>query len=253
MSDGDKTVAAQGARRPGSQGRADRREARAKRSAQHAPYIQRKIGYFDILSEEGQCLIENNADAILQEIGMEFRGDPEILDIFQKAGADVKGERVRFERGMCRAIVKKTAPKSFIQQARNPAKSVRLGEGSMVLCPVFGPPFIHNLDEGRRYASIKDTQNLIKIHQMLPYLHHSGGVICEPVDLPANKRHLDILYAHIRYSDRPFFGALIGELLSIEVRLVYCQHSDLGLSEPERQRRGPLLPFAGAQARSSQP
>ena len=129
MSDAEKTAAAQGSRRPGSQGRANRREARAKRNAEHAPYIQRKIGYFDVLNEEGQCLIENNADDILQEIGMEFRGDPEILDIFRKAGADVKGERVRFERGMCRTLVKKTAPRSFMQQARNPAKAVRLGRG----------------------------------------------------------------------------------------------------------------------------
>ena len=58
MSDAEETEAAQGARRPGSQGRANRREARAKRNAEHAPYIQRKIGYFDVLNEEGLCLIE---------------------------------------------------------------------------------------------------------------------------------------------------------------------------------------------------
>lgn len=210
MNDGTKPAEQGGARRPGSQSRADRREARAKRSAIHAPYIQRNIGYFDILSEEGLCLIEANADSILHDIGMEFRGDPEILDIFREAGADVQGERVRFERGMCRSLVKATAPRSFMQQARNPANTVKLGDGSTVLCPVFGPPFIHNLDEGRRYATLEDFHNLVKIHQMLPYLHHSGGVVCEPVDRPANKRHLDMLYAHIRYSDRPFFGALIG-------------------------------------------
>jgi trimethylamine---corrinoid protein Co-methyltransferase len=210
MSDEDPIAVVKGTRRPGSHGRADRREARARRSAQPAPYIQRKIGYFDILSEEGLCLIEANADSILYETGMEFRGDPELLAIFREAGADVSGERVRFERGMCRSLIKATAPRSFMQQARNPANAVRLGDGSTVLCPVFGPPFIHNLDEGRRYATIQDFHNLVKIHQMLPYLHHSGGVVCEPVDLPANKRHLDMLYAHIRYSDRPFFGALIG-------------------------------------------
>jgi trimethylamine---corrinoid protein Co-methyltransferase len=197
-------------RRPGSLARADRQAARARLSAQHAPYIQRKIGYFEILSEEGLCLIEQNADSILKETGMEFRGDPEILAIFREAGAEVTGERVRFEPGMCRRLIKATAPRSFMQQARNPANSVRLGDGATVLCPVFGPPFVHDLDAGRRYATLKDFENLVKIHQTLPYLHHSGGVLCEPVDLPANKRHLDMLYAHIRYSDRPFFGALIG-------------------------------------------
>jgi trimethylamine--corrinoid protein Co-methyltransferase len=191
-------------------GRAARQAARMHRTERRAPYIQRKIGYFEILSEEGLCLIEENADRILQEIGMEFRGDPEILEIFREAGADVSGERVRFEKGMCRKIVTATAPAEFLQHARNPANTVRFGPGSTILCPAWGPPFIHNLDEGRRYATIQDFHNLVKIHQMIPHLHHSGGVVCEPVDLPANKRHLDMLLAHIRYSDRAFFGALLG-------------------------------------------
>ena len=41
---------------------------------------------------------------------------------------------------------------------------------------------------------------------MTPVLHHSGGVICEPVDVPVPKRHLEIVYAHIKYSDKPFMG-----------------------------------------------
>jgi trimethylamine--corrinoid protein Co-methyltransferase len=50
----------------------------------------------------------------------------------------------------------------------------------------------------------------VKLHHAIPHLHHSGGVVCEPIDLPANKRHLDMLYTHIRFSDRPFMGAFIG-------------------------------------------
>lgn len=101
--------------------------------------------------------------------------------------------------------------RGFRQIARNRDKSVVLGGSNSVLCPSWGPPFVHDLDKGRRYAGIKDFENLIKLHQMIPHLHHSGGVVCEPVDLPANKRHLDMLYTHIRYSDRPFMGAFIGE------------------------------------------
>ena len=48
-------------------------------------------------------------------VGMEFRGDPEILAIFRDAGADVDGERVRFEPGMCRRIVRASAPREFDQ------------------------------------------------------------------------------------------------------------------------------------------
>jgi trimethylamine--corrinoid protein Co-methyltransferase len=43
---------------------------------------------------------------------------------------------------------------------------------------------------------------------MSPHLHHSGGTVCEPVDVPVNKRHLDMVYSHIRYSDKPFMGSV---------------------------------------------
>ena len=172
-----------------------------------APYIDRKIGPLPVLSQEGLELIEANADRILSETGMEFHDDPEILEIFARAGCDVEGTRVRFTPGFCRRTITATAPSTYIQQARNPEKSVQVGGSSSVLCPSWGPPFVQDLDRGRRYAAYTDFVDLVKLHHTIPWLHHSGGVVCEPVDLPANKRHLDMLYAHIRWSDRPFMGA----------------------------------------------
>jgi MFS family permease len=32
--------------------------------------------------------------------------------------------------------------------------------------------------------------------------------VCEPVDVPVSKRHLDMVYAHLRYSDKPFMGSV---------------------------------------------
>ncbi len=175
------------------------------------PYIRRRLGTYDVLDEEGLSLIEANADSILKEIGMEFHDDPEILEILRDAGADVKETRVRFEPGMCRQIIRAHAPGRFRQHARNPAKTVEIGGPNTVLCPSWGPPFVTDLDHGRRYATYDDFVRLVKLHHAIPHLHHSGGVVCEPVDLPANKRHFDMLYAHIRHSDRPFMGAFIGE------------------------------------------
>jgi trimethylamine--corrinoid protein Co-methyltransferase len=183
---------------------ARRRGASAsKPSEARAPFINRKLGTFNVLGEEGLSLIEANADRILQDTGMDFTGDPEILETFRDAGCDVRGERVRFEPGFCRKTIQATAPRQFMQNARNPANTVQLGGTATVLCPSWGPPFVHDLDRGRRYASYDDFKTLVKLHQTIPWLHHSGGVVCEPVDLPANKRHLDMLYAHIRWSDRP--------------------------------------------------
>ncbi len=175
-----------------------------------APYISRQLEAYSVLSREGLELIEGNAETILMETGMEFQGDPEILDIFRAAGCDVQGTRVRFEPGFCRKTIAATAPREFTQHARNPENSVRLGGNATVLCPSWGPPFVHDLDRGRRYAAYTDFVDLVKLHHTIPWLHHSGGVVCEPVDLPANKRHLDMLYAHIRWSDRAFMGAFIG-------------------------------------------
>ncbi len=197
-------------RRRRTGGRVARNAARNAPVSNRAPFISRSLEPSNILNEEGLSLIERNADRLLSEVGMEFRDDPEILQIFADAGADIEGERVRFEPGMCRTIIKATAPAQFDQHARNPANTVTLGGNNTVLCPSWGPPFVSDLENGRRYATLADFETLVKLHHAIPTLHHSGGVVCEPVDLPANKRHLDMLYTHIRYSDRCFMGAFIG-------------------------------------------
>ena len=193
-----------------SGGREGRSRGRSETDRPRAPFIQRRLDTFNVLDEEGLSLIERNADLLLKEIGMEFHDDPELLEILRDGGADVQGTRVRFEPGMCRLIVQANAPRQFKQHARNPANTVTIGGDNTVLCPSWGPPFVHDLDRGRRYATIDDFQTLVRLHHAIPHLHHSGGVVCEPVDLPANKRHLDMLYAHIRWSDRAFMGAFIG-------------------------------------------
>ena len=54
----------------------------------------------------------------------------------------------------------------------------------------------------------EDFQNFVKLAYMAHSLHHSGGTICEPVDLPVNKRHFDMVYSHMKYSDKPFMGSV---------------------------------------------
>ena len=127
--------------------------------------------------------------------------------MWKEAGADVKGDRVRFPKGLVRSLIK-TAPREFMQYARNPASNVTVGGNNTVFAPVYGPPFIRNLDEGRRYATIEDFRNFVKLAYMSPSLHHSGGTVCEPVDIPVAKRHLDMVYSHIRYSDKAFMGSV---------------------------------------------
>ncbi len=189
-------------------GRDAKRAARASSNVEREAFITRSIPPYEILNEEGLCLLEDNADRLLEETGIEFHDDPEALSIWREAGADVVDERVSFPRGMCRSIIQASAPAEFVQHARNPAKSVRIGGNHTVLVPAYGSPFVSDLEKGRRYGTIEDFQNFVKLAYLSPALHHSGGTLCEPVDLPVNKRHLDMIYSHMRYSDKCFMGSV---------------------------------------------
>ena len=189
-------------------GREAKRAARMAQVATSVPFITRKIPTFEAMGEEGLELIERNADTVLQEIGIDFKGDPEVLEIWRNAGADVQGERVRFPRGMCREIIGRSSPAEYTQYARNPERNVVIGGKNVVFAPNYGSPFVRDLDRGRRYGTIEDFRNFVKLTYSSPYLHHSGGTVCEPVDLPVNKRHFDMVYAHMRYSDKPFMGSV---------------------------------------------
>lgn len=195
-------------RRRGGGGREARQRTRSDAAAVRIPYIKRRVPVYEILGDEALSTIEANAETILEEIGIEFRDDPEALALWKEHGAEVDGERVRFPAGLCRSIIQASAPVEFTQHARNPANNVRIGGDNLVLVPGYGPPFIRNLDEGRRYARLEDFRNFVKLAYMAPGLHHSGGTLCEPVDIPVPKRHLDMLYSHMRYSDKCYMGSV---------------------------------------------
>ncbi len=138
---------------------------------------------------------------------MEFRGDEEALALFDAAGARVDGTRVRFEPGHARQLCA-TAPDRFELHGRDPLSTVVLGGDHLVLMPGYGSPFVSDLDQGRRYATLADFENFVRLTYQSPWLHHSGGTVCEPVDVPVNKRHLDMVHAHLRLSTKPFMGSV---------------------------------------------
>ena len=125
------TRAAGGRRKGGSKAR---RAAEAAWPAAGAPYIKRRVPPYEVLDEAALLTIEANADRILREIGVEFRGDSEALALWRQAGARVEGERVRMSAELTRSILE-TAPRAFTQHARNPARSVVIGGESLVLAP----------------------------------------------------------------------------------------------------------------------
>ena len=194
-------------RRTRGGGGAARRAERSAVSFETAGYIRRNIPNFEILNEEALELIEYNAETVLEEIGVNFINNQPALDLWRDAGADIDGERVRIPRGLARKLCA-TAPSEITQHARNPARNVVIGGRNLVLAPVYGPPFVRDNAGGRRYATMEDFNKFVKLGYMSKWLHHSGGTVCEPTDIPVNKRHLDMLHAHMTLSDKPFMGSV---------------------------------------------
>ncbi|WP_172294948.1 trimethylamine methyltransferase family protein [Pseudoruegeria sp. HB172150] len=194
-------------RRTRGGGGAARRAERSAVRIETARFIERNIPNFEILTAEAIEIIETNAETVLEEIGVNFVENPAALERWRQAGADVQGERVHIPRGLARQLCS-TAPSQFRQVARNPERSVEIGGRNLVLAPVYGPPFVRDLDGVRRYATIEDFRNFVKLGYMSKWLHHSGGTVCEPTDIAVNKRHLDMLMAHMTLSDKPFMGSV---------------------------------------------
>lgn len=181
------------------------RAARKNYSYKKNHYIRRKIPVYDFLSEDLLESIEHHAELLLEEIGIDFQQDEEALNLWKEAGANVKGERVFIPKGLALSLIKK-APKEFKQYARNSERSVMVGGDNTVFAPVGGPAFISDLDNGRRYATMSDFTNFAKLAHMSPAIHHSGWLMCEPTDVPVNKRHLDMMNSLIQHSDLPYLG-----------------------------------------------
>ena len=188
-------------------GGAARRAERTALRNDPVPRITRDIPNFEMLSGDALSVVEANAEIVLEEVGVNFVNNPNALARWRAAGADVQGERVHIPRGLARRLCQ-TAPASFTQHARNPVNNVEIGGKDLVLAPVYGPPFVRDTVGGRRYATMEDFRTFVKLGQMSKWLHHSGGTVCEPTDLPVNKRHLDMLLAHMTLSDKPFMGSV---------------------------------------------
>ena len=174
------------------------------------PFIN-KNPVVDILDQTSIEKIHDTSMQVLEKIGIDFRGDEETLALWRQAGATVKGDNVKIPRELAMELVS-FAPEEFIQHARNPDRSVRFGKNSMVFSPIFASPYVRDLDNVRRQAKLEDFHNLLKLTYMSSALNHGSAQICEPMDIPAPHRHLDVIYGHLKYSDKPFIGDSRGYL-----------------------------------------
>ncbi|MEM8777184.1 MAG: trimethylamine methyltransferase family protein, partial [Pseudomonadota bacterium] len=176
-------------------------------AAAPSPFVQRKMPFFDVIDEETVETLERQVDWLIEDIGIEFRDDPEAHRIWTKAGAEVKDNRINADASWIRALCK-SAPSEFQQVARNSKRSVTIGGENQVFAPIYGAPFVRDLEGGRRYGDMESFEKLVKLAFLHPNLHHTGLVICEPCDVPVSHRHLDMVYLHMTRSDKPHLGAI---------------------------------------------
>ena len=162
--------------------RAQRRERQATQAVHQLTQPLHTLPTYELVSEEGLHKIHQASLTILGEIGIDFYDD-EVLAILAEHGATVKGSTVFFDPTSIMQYVA-MAPSEFTQLARNPANSVILGGNYACFAPVYGPPFVYDQARGRREATLEDFQNIVKLTYLSPYLHHSGGTVVEPTDLP---------------------------------------------------------------------
>lgn len=190
--------------------RSSRRTSSAETAVHATPFIRRALSYFEVLEEEQLVKLEAQVDWLLENVGIAFRDDPAALEIWRQAGIEPTGEHgdlIKADAQWIRALCAKT-PSEFTQIARNRDRDVIIGGAHQVFAPVYGSPFVRDLEGGRRYATFDDFEKLVQLTYMHPNLHHGGFVVAEPTDIPVSKRHLDMVFAHMTLSDKPHLGAI---------------------------------------------
>jgi len=187
--------------------RRERRERAAVPKAKPVEPLVNKLPLTEVLSEEGIKAIHRASMRLLKEIGILIVDYPPTLETFRANGARVEDNTVKIDEDTLMHFVQQ-APSAFTQLARNSANTVPIGGRNAVFAPVYGPPYVGDLDRGRRQATLEDFKNFVKLTYMAPQLHHSGGTVVEPNDIPVSERHLDMLMAHITLSDKAFMGSV---------------------------------------------
>lgn len=164
-----------------------------------------RIPAYELASAEQEQLIHDRSMDILEQVGLAFYDD-EAVAVLTGHGVAVDDEQVaRFDREQIGELIA-LAPSTFVHAARNAANNVTIGGDHMAFAPVAGPPFVHDVDHGRRESTLEDLINFIKLTHMSPYLHISGTETVVPGDVPFHERALDINFSHYLYSDKPTMG-----------------------------------------------
>ncbi len=181
-----------------------------------SPFGQRPRHYapIEVISEDQVAAIHGAALTVLKEIGMRVL-DQEARTYYANAGADVKGEMVHFDAALI-ADCLKTVPQQFTLAARNRTHDLVVGGNVCVYSSVGGPAYVMDNDRGRRDGTYEEMCDYLRLVQVLNVIHQEGGGPFEPLDLPANTRHLDIYQAQITLLDKNWQTQTLGRARTMD-------------------------------------
>ena len=140
---------------------------------------------------------------VLSETGIDFLDETARRQLAE-AGADVDGDRVRFDPDLILSLVK-TAPAEFTLHGVRPERDLTMGGNFITNTSVASPPFVTGLGRDRRDGNRDDYRSLIKLGQVLNIIHTSAGYPVEPMDLHPSVRHLHATHDMLTLSDKPPF------------------------------------------------
>jgi trimethylamine--corrinoid protein Co-methyltransferase len=189
--------------------------SRRPRAARGTGLAQRPFGQVErvyaplcVISDDQVAAIHGAALKVLAEQGMRVLHGP-ARELFRAAGAEVDELIVRLDPGL---VAERLAmvPKRFSLEARNPAKSLKVGGGHCIYASVGGPAYVMDRAKGRRDGTYAEMVDFLRLVQALNVIHQEGGCPFEPLDLPANTRHLDIYHAQIRHLDKSWQTQTLG-------------------------------------------
>ena len=175
---------------------------------------QRLYDPIRVISDDQVTSIHNAALTVLRDIGMRILHAP-ARALYQSAGAKIADDMVTFDPDMVMQHMS-TVPQRFTLTARNPAHNLHCGDGHMIYAAVGGPAYVMDNDRGRRDGTYADMCDYLRVIQSLNVIHQEGGGPFEPMDLPANTRHLDIYAAQIRLLDKSWQTQTLGHARTMD-------------------------------------
>jgi trimethylamine--corrinoid protein Co-methyltransferase len=142
--------------------------------------------------------------AILEKVGIKLHHS-EICSILQENGIKVKDRIAYFTEEQVMAWVGK-APGKFTVYARNSEHDALIGGEQPQYVGGYGCSAIIDAAGNRRVATLSDYIRLIKLVQQCDGFRLNGGILVQPIELPAAQTHAAMTYTTMLFSDKCIMG-----------------------------------------------